>query len=73
MLASLINTWFIYTAGGTDSPLGRVAEKIGHGGTEYMAMVSGMNVNTIRKGRGELAENLNNRPPDRGHFGISRT
>lgn len=41
------------------------AEKIGHGGTQYLATVTGLNVNTIRKGRRELAANLATRPPDR--------
>lgn len=41
------------------------AEKIGHGGTEYMSIVTGINVNTIRKGRQEMANNLAGRPHDR--------
>lgn len=41
------------------------AEKIGHGGTEYMALVTGININTIRKGRREMANNLADRPHDR--------
>ena len=41
------------------------AEKIGHGGTEYMSLVSGINVNTIRKGRQEMANELADRPHDR--------
>lgn len=41
------------------------AEKIGHGGTEYMSVVSGINVNTIRKGRQEIANDLADRPHDR--------
>jgi hypothetical protein len=41
------------------------AEKIGHGGTEYMAQVTGININTIRKGRREMANNLTDRPHDR--------
>lgn len=41
------------------------AEKIGHGGTEYLSVVTGINVNTIRKGRREMADNLDTRPPDR--------
>ena len=40
-------------------------EKIGHGGTEYMSVVTGINVNTIRKGRREMANNLADRPHDR--------
>ena len=41
------------------------AEKLGHGGTEHMATVTGINVNTIRKGRREMADNLSARPRDR--------
>lgn len=41
------------------------AEKIGHGGTEYMALVTGINVNTIRKGRREMANDLADRPHGR--------
>lgn len=41
------------------------AEKMGHGGTEYMSTVSGMNINTIRKGRQEIANDLAGRPHDR--------
>lgn len=41
------------------------AEKMGHGGTDCMSVVTGINVNTIRKGRREMADNLNGRPYDR--------
>lgn len=41
------------------------AEKIGHGGTEYMSVVTGINVNTIRKGRREMVNDLADRPHDR--------
>ncbi|NIQ11685.1 MAG: transposase [Gammaproteobacteria bacterium] len=41
------------------------AEKLGHGGTDYMATVTGINVNTIRKGRREIADDLATRPQDR--------
>lgn len=41
------------------------AEKLGHGGTEHLATVTGMNVNTIRKGKCEMAANLSTRPRDR--------
>ena len=41
------------------------AEKVGHGGTDYMATVTGINVNAIRKGRREMAEELTTRPHDR--------
>ena len=32
------------------------AERIGHGGTERLAQITGMNVNTIRRGRRELGD-----------------
>jgi hypothetical protein len=41
------------------------AEKIGHGGPEHMSLVTGINVNTIRKGRREMAKDLADRPHDR--------
>ncbi len=41
------------------------AEKIGHGGTEYMSLMTGININTIRKGRREMADNLAGRPHGR--------
>jgi len=40
-------------------------EKLGHGGAEHMSKVTGMNVNTIRKGRREIAEDLRTRPVER--------
>lgn len=45
--------------------VGLEAERIGHGGTELMAKITGINVDTIRKGRRELADNLANRPSER--------
>ena len=41
------------------------ANRIGHGGTERLSQITGMNVNTIRKGRRELANDLEERPHDR--------
>ena len=41
------------------------AERLGHGGTEHLSRITGMNVNTIRKGRRELANDLAYRPTDR--------
>lgn len=38
------------------------AEKIGHGGTQQIATLTGINVNTIRRGRRELADDLVGRP-----------
>lgn len=40
------------------------AEKIGHGGTKQVAAITGMNVNTIRRGRRELADDLGGRPSE---------
>ena len=34
------------------------AERIGHGGSERLAQITGMNVNTIRRGRRELNDGL---------------
>lgn len=41
------------------------AQKIGHGGSKQMALITGINVNTIRKGRREMGDDLTNRPLDR--------
>ena len=41
------------------------SKKIGHGGDRFMAKVSGISVETIRRGRKELDDNLQNRPLDR--------
>ena len=41
------------------------ANRLGHGGTELLSEITGMNVNTIRKGRRELANDLAERPSDR--------
>jgi hypothetical protein len=41
------------------------AEKLGHGGIETMAKISGLNVNTISRGRTELANELQERPTQR--------
>ena len=41
------------------------AERIGHGGSERLAQITGMNVNTIRRGRRELNDDLAGRPTDR--------
>ena len=45
--------------------VGLEAERMGHGGTELMAKITGINIDTIRKGRRELADNLANRPSER--------
>lgn len=41
------------------------AEKIGHGGNVRVAQITGLNVETIRQGRRELAQDLVDRPVDR--------
>ena len=45
--------------------VGLEAKKLGHGGAKQMSRVTGMNVDTIRRGKRELAEDLANRPLDR--------
>lgn len=41
------------------------AEKVGHGGIETMAQITGLNVNTISRGRKELNHELQDRPSQR--------
>ncbi len=41
------------------------AEKLGHGGTERVALITGLNINTIRRGRREMARELAGRPSGR--------
>jgi hypothetical protein len=41
------------------------AERLGHGGIEAVAKITGLNVNTISRGRQELADELQGRPSDR--------
>lgn len=41
------------------------AEKIGHGGDVQISQITGMNVETIRRGRRELDQDLKERPVDR--------
>lgn len=41
------------------------AQKLGHGGTTRMAQVTGLSVETIRRGRHELEDGLENRPMNR--------
>ena len=38
------------------------AEKIGHGGTKFLSQITGMHVNTIRRGRRELKNGFADRP-----------
>jgi hypothetical protein len=41
------------------------AQKMGHGGAKRMAEISGMHLDTIRRGRHELDNGLADRPDDR--------
>ena len=41
------------------------SKKMGHGGDRFMAAVSGLSVETIRRGRQELDDDLAGRPIDR--------
>jgi hypothetical protein len=41
------------------------SQRIGHGGDTLLSLVSGLHVDTIRRGREELAEGLQGRPADR--------
>ncbi len=38
------------------------AKRRGHGGMKLISQITGLDVNTIRRGRQELGENLQNRP-----------
>jgi hypothetical protein len=41
------------------------AQKMGHGGAKRLSEISGMHVDTIRRGRSELDQALAERPADR--------
>jgi len=45
--------------------VGLESMKIGHGGDTLLSLITGMNVETIRRGRRELEDDLNDRPDDR--------
>lgn len=45
--------------------VGLESMKIGHGGDTLLAQITGMNVETIRRGRRELEDDLKDRPDDR--------
>ena len=45
--------------------VGLESMKIGHGGDTQLALITGMNVETIRTGRTELDNDLKSRPIDR--------
>lgn len=44
------------------------AQKLGHGGLEKIAKITGLHVNTIRRGRNELASDLAERPMNRARI-----
>jgi len=39
--------------------------RLGHGGDRTLSRITGLNVDTIRRGREELADSLKDRPADR--------
>jgi hypothetical protein len=39
--------------------------KIGYGGDRWVSLITGLHVDTIRRGREELADSLRERPADR--------
>jgi hypothetical protein len=41
------------------------SQRIGHGGDTHLALVTGLHIDTIRRGREELADGLQGRPADR--------
>jgi hypothetical protein len=41
------------------------SHKLGHGGDTRVALITGLHVDTIRRGREELAADLQGRPADR--------
>ena len=41
------------------------AKKLGHGGATLLSQITGMHVETIRRGRDELNDDLSDRPTDR--------
>jgi hypothetical protein len=41
------------------------SQQIGYGGDSLLALITGLHVDTIRRGREELDANLHNRPTDR--------
>ena len=41
------------------------ANRLGHGGTQTLHQITGLDINTIRRGRRELASGLAHRPVER--------
>ena len=41
------------------------AQNVGHGGDALLSLITGLHVDTIRRGREELADGLQERPADR--------
>jgi hypothetical protein len=44
---------------------GLEAKRLGHGGTQRLSEITGLDINTIRRGRRELDEGLDQRPVER--------
>ena len=44
------------------------AKRLGHGGMKRLSQITGMSVDTIRRGRDELDDSLASRPVDRVRF-----
>jgi hypothetical protein len=44
---------------------GLEAKKLGHGGTKKISAITGLDINTIRRGQEELEDGLSNRPMQR--------
>ena len=57
--------YFAESAQRTASTRSVGSRTLGHGGSERLAQITGMNVNTIRRGRRELNDDLAGRPTDR--------
>ena len=45
--------------------VGLESMKLGHGGDKLLAQITGLHVETIRRGREELENDLQDRPPER--------
>jgi len=45
--------------------VGLESNKVGHGGDTLLAQITGMDVETIRRGRREIDDDLQSRPADR--------
>jgi hypothetical protein len=41
------------------------AKRLGHGGTKKLSAITGLDINTIRRGQAEFEDGLSNRPTQR--------